>query len=172
MPALRQLLLEQPSNPHGIHEAMARYAEFLFGEYKGVVALACGKRVHGPFLNLSLPDEAARDDARLLDLAASLAVGYDLRLVSVLAPVAGEAADALSPRLGAILVTADDEGFFHALSWMLRHSANGDIERYSRARFADCPLANPDRWAAIFKRDRNPDAQREALDRLGSVFGR
>src|SRR5690606_3490011 len=116
MPALRQLLLERPSTAQGVHEAMARYAEFLFAQYKDVVSLACGARRRGPFLNWALPDALAKDEPRLLKIVGSLVVAHDLGLVSALAAVAEDgAADPLAPRLGAMLVTADEEGAFESL---------------------------------------------------------
>jgi len=171
MKSLQQRLAEQPRSTHGAHEAMALHAEEVFAELKGILPLLLGKRQNGPFINLALPKAVTQSRQSLLQSARDLALCYQLTLVSFVAATRNRDQQTGEVALGALLLTADEEGANLQLPWALSFDDEANLTSFSRAEPSGEVVARHE-WKLVFERDpKDGTARMDAYDRLVGAFG-
>jgi hypothetical protein len=168
MPSLQQRLTENSPATSGIHEAMAQHAEDTFDSLKGILPLFLGKRNSGPFVVLTLPNQTMRSRASLLSALSDLIIAYDFRLVSFVSAIQARTSEDDDPKLGAILVTADNAKALFQLPWELDFDAESNLTGYRRSE-ADGEIIPAASWNAFFQRS-SPEARRPAYERLVNLF--
>ena len=171
MPSLQQLLVEQTPTTSGIHEAMARYSEFIFQEYKGILPLFLGKRQAGPFLNLSLPQSIISDQATLIRSLEDLISVYDLRVVSFVSAARMRRSESEEAQLGAILITADQAKAQLQLAWEISFDDQSDIAAAQRSNELEYEIIPRATWGRIFQQSPSAHQKEAAYHRLTQRFG-
>ena len=167
---LQQLLAEQPPTTSGIHEAMARHSESIFEEFKGVLPSFLGKRKLGPFINLTLPNAVTQNSEALLQTIGDLILVYNLRLVSMVSAVRLHSEKESEPKLGALLITADNAKALFQLPWELELNPDRDVIAASRST-AESEIIPRDIWFQLFTQKADNDTKQFAYDRLVDRFG-
>ncbi|MBC2606964.1 hypothetical protein [Pelagicoccus albus] len=168
--SLQQLLTEQPPNASGVHEAVARHSEAIFGEFKGILPLLLGKREKGPFINLTLPNTVTESSEALLQTIADLIWVYDLRLISFVSAIRMQDDVTGETSMQALLITADKTHAFFQLPWKLEFDENSDISKFERST-ASSDIIPREIWSQLFASKVTPDTRTISYDRLIERFG-
>ena len=167
---LQQLLSEQPPTTSGTHEAMARHAESIFDEFKGVLPTFLGKRKRGPFINLTLPNAITGNSEALLQTIGDLILVYDLRLVSIVSAVRLHDEKTNEPKLGAVLLTADNAKSLFQLPWELTLNTDKDVVDSKRST-SESDIIPRDVWLQLFTQEADDETKLFSYDRLVGRFG-
>ncbi len=170
MPTLQQRLAEQPPNTSGIHEGMALHCEDVFDSFNGILPLLLGKRKGGPFISLTLPKTCLQSRASLLTALSDLIGVYDLQLVSFVSAVQTRVAENDPPRLGAILVTADNADSLFQLPWELEFDAESNLRQHTRSE-ASGEIVSRDTWRSLFDQQLDRAEKDNAYQQLLENFG-
>ena len=170
MPSLEQRLSEQAPNPSGIHEAMARHAEDIFDEFQGILPIFLGKRTQGPFLTLAIPKQISQSRETLLSSLTDLIAAYELSLVSFVSALQSRAAPEENPKLGAILITADNASSLYQLPWQLEFDSEANLVSHTRSE-AETDIISLDTWRTFFEQSPGPAEKQTAYNNLLLTFG-
>lgn len=170
MPSLEQRLFEQAPTPGGIHEAMARHAEDIFDQFQGILPIFLGKRAQGPFLTLAIPKQISQSRETLLSSLTDLIAAYELSLVSFVSAIQLRSGSDESPKLGAILITADNASSLYQLPWQLEFDADANLVSHSRSE-TDMDIISLDTWRAFFEQSPGPAEKQTAYNNLLLTFG-
>lgn len=169
MPDLQQRLSENSPATSGVHEAMARHAEDVFESLKGILPIFLGKRKLGPFVTLTLPRPTTQSRTKLLSALSDLIIAYNFRLVSFVSAIKARSSEDDAPRLGAILITADNAKALFQLPWGMTFDDASDLIDFERIE-AEGEVIPSETWLAFFERSASPETRREAYDRLVNLF--
>lgn len=170
MPTLQERLAEQQPATSGIHEAMALHTEDVFDELGGILPLLLGKRKLGSFVTLALPKEITGSRDLLLSCLADLISTYDFRVVSFVSAIRAHSETDEEPRLGAILITADNGNNLYQLPWTLEFDSQANLSSHSRTE-ATGEIIPSKTWLSFFQQTRESDERQSAYDRLVERFG-
>ncbi|HCR30554.1 MAG TPA: hypothetical protein DIV79_11105 [Opitutae bacterium] len=170
MPSLEQRLSEQAPNPSGIHEAMARHAEDIFDEFQGILPIFLGKRTQGPFLTLAIPKQISQSREILLSSLTDLIAAYELSLVSFVSAIQSRAAPEENPKLGAILITADNASSLYQLPWQLEFDSEANLASHTRSE-TETDIISLDTWRTFFEQSPGPAEKQTAYNNLLLTFG-
>ena len=169
MPNLQQRLAENSPATSGVHEAMAQHAEDIFEELKGILPLFLGKRKTGPFVALTLPRQTMQSRATLLSVLSDLILAYDFRLVSFVSAIQARVTEDEAPRLGAILITADNNKALFQLPWDMKFDDDSNLTSFERSE-ADGEIIPAETWNGFFQRGDSAQSKQQAYDRLLGLF--
>ena len=170
MPSLQEHLAKQQPATSGIHEAMALHTEDVFDEFAGILPLFLGKRKLGSFVSLALPTEVTGSRDLLNSCLADLISAYDFRVVSFVSAIRAHSDTDQEPRLGAILITADNAKNLYQLPWILEFDRQANLTSHSRSK-ATGEIIPSEVWLSYFQQSREADERQSAYDRLLEVFG-
>ncbi len=170
MPTLQERLAEQQPATSGIHEAMALHTEDVFDELGGILPLLLGKRKLGSFVTLALPKKVTASRDLLVSSIADLISAYDFRLVSFVSAMRAHSETEEEPRLGAILITADNGNNLYQLPWTLEFDRQSNLSSHSRSE-ATGEIIPSETWLSLFQQTREPEEVQSAYDRLVEKFG-
>ena len=169
MDSLQQLLAKNSSSTSGIHEAMATHAEDVFESFKGILPIFLGKREIGPFVALTLPRETTQSRAKLLSALSDLILAYNFRVVSFLSAIQARASEDDTPKLGAILITADAAKTLFQLPWDMQFDSESNLSGFNRTE-AEGEIVPSQTWTTFFQRGGDTGSRRIAYDRLVTLF--
>jgi len=169
MPNLQQRLSENQPTTSGIHEAMASHAEDVFESFKGILPIFLGKRKLGPFVALTLPRQTIQSRVTLLSTLSDLILAYNFRLVSFVSAIQARTNVNDDPKLGAILITADNAKGLFQLPWDMQFDAESNLIEFNRTE-AEGEIISTESWLAYFQRKSGPDTRRVAYERLVNLF--
>lgn len=171
MPAsLQQLLAAQAPTASGIHEAAAQHAESIFDEFRGILPFFLGKRKLGPFINVTLPNIVTQDNEALLQTLGDFIRVYDLRLVSFVTAIRLRSDDRADPKLGALLITADNAKANFQLIWEMTFDSGADIATVTRTN-TDFEIISREVWTQFFSQATDEESKRFSYERLVERFG-
>ena len=170
MPSLQEHLAKQQPATSGIHEAMALHTEDVFDEFAGIMPLFLGKRKLGSFVSLALPTEVTGSRDLLNSCLADLISAYDFRVVSFVSAIRAHSDTDQEPRLGAILITADNAKNLYQLPWILEFDSQANLTSHSRSE-ATGEIIPSEVWLSYFQQSREADEKQSAYNRLLEVFG-
>ena len=170
MDSLQQLLAKNSSSTSGIHEAMATHAEDVFESFKGILPIFLGKREIGPFVALTLPRETTQSRAKLLSALSDLILAYNFRVVSFLSAIQARASEDDTPKLGAILITADAANSLFQLPWDMQFDSESNLSGFNRTE-TEGEVIPSQSWVTFFQRGGDTELRRIAYERLVALFG-
>ena len=170
MPSLEQRLSEQSPTPSGIHEAMARHGEDIFDQFQGILSVFLGKRNQGPFLTLAIPKQISQSRETLLSSLTDLIAAYDLSLVSFVSAIQSRSESDEVPKLGAILITADNASSLYQLPWQLEFDSEANLVSHTRSE-TDTDIIPLDTWRSFFEQSPGPAEKQTAYNNLLLTFG-
>jgi hypothetical protein len=170
MPSLQEHLAKQQPETSGIHEAMALHTEDVFDEFAGILPLFLGKRKLGSFVTLALPTEVTGSRDLLNSCLADLISAYDFRMVSFVSAIRAHSETDQEPRLGAILITADNAKNLYQLPWILEFDSQANLTNHTRSE-ATGEIVPSGVWLSYFQQSRDTDEKQSAYNRLLEIFG-
>lgn len=148
---------------------MASHAEDVFDSFKGILPIFLGKRRLGPFVALTLPRQTIQSRVTLLSAISDLILTYNFRLVSFVSAIQARTKVDETPKLGAILITADNTKALFQLPWDMRFDDESNLIEFKRTE-AEGEIISSESWNAFFERKADPEIRRAAYERLVSLF--
>lgn len=149
---------------------MALHSEDVFDEFGGILPMLLGKRKLGSFVTLALPKEITGSRDLLISCLADLIFAYDFRMVSFVSAIQARSETDDEPRLGAILITADNGNNLYQLPWTLEFDNQSNLSSHSRSEAAG-EIIPSETWLSFFQQSREEEEIQSAYDRLLTLFG-
>ncbi|MEM9157936.1 MAG: hypothetical protein AAGB46_02715 [Verrucomicrobiota bacterium] len=170
MASLQELLTQQPPTTSGVHEAMAQHAEDTFTQLGGILPLFVGKRKKGNYLTFALPNAVTQDNGALLQTLSDIIFVYDLKLASFMTAIRTRVHESSIPKLGALLMTADDAKALFQLPWELEFDSASNLVNSTRSS-SDGEIIPRSTWEAFFARTGDLNARQVVYETLIQRFG-